>query len=556
MSIKKYKLTAEGLTTDQKNGMLLDAIEDREKCPQAFVFTADEVKLIYKAREALIDVSDKFRDIPEENYTPELQAQMLDAYANAFKRKRIPLTKLRKYSERVKTALYWSASIYAMHFGGKWGLKPYEIYQITTSTPEEFPEQIINPQKCPEFYTASNKAEQAKALGIPELYLFISKTELSIFQALKIVIEQLTTANSSEQEAAEPEHAEVKQLMTIVNSPEMNAILNIGANAKQEPKKYKRPDEQGRQITIYEYLSTGAKVQFESYNPLAKQGLISVGDPNTDKLLLQGQSEVIKTGQKEVNIPMPDFMKFRGLTDKKTACEKARAACDTLMCCTVKIDASTPNASIYDTFHYVQRCRVVTQKGRAGNVIKMVFSDVVYEHLMTMRAQGRQLEQIDPNIMRIPENQGTAYNIVRAFNSHLRMNAEKPTARRLSVKTLLNHCSRLPLYPEQPEQFGTENYIRKPFEAQSRIIQPFCNSLKFLVEFGILSEFKFVHRGGRSLTAAERKKLETDYALFTSLLVEVKFNIEHDYAHLIEEKNKQIQKAKKTKSRKKSKDKN
>lgn len=58
------------------------------------------------------------------------------------------------------------------------------------------------------------------------------------------------------------------------------------------------------------------------------------------------------------------------------------------------------------------------------------------------------------------------------------------------------------------------------------------------------------------MTAAERKKLETDYALFTSLLVEVKFSIEHDYAHLIEEKNKQIQKAKKIKSRKKSKDKN
>lgn len=553
MSIKKYKLTAEGLTLDRKNGLLLDAIEDREKCPQAFLFSADEIKLIYKAREALMEVSDKFRDIPEENYTPELQSQMLDAYANAFKRKRIALTKLRKYSERMKTALYWSASIYAVNLGGKWGLKPYEIYLITTSTPEEFPEQIINPQTHPAFYSASNKAEQANALGIPELYLFVSKTELSIFNALKIVVEQLTTTSTQEPEAEEP--AEVKQLMTIVNSPEMNAYINIGANARREPKKSKRLDERGRQLTIYEFLSTGATAQFE-YNPLAGQGLISAGDPNTDKLLLQAQSEVIKTGQKEITIPISEFMNFRGLKDKKTACEKARAACDTLMCCTVKIDASTPNASIYDTFHYVQRCRVISNKGRAGNVINIIFSDAVYNHLITMSAQGRQLEQIDLNIMRIPDNEGTAYNIARKFNSHLRINAEKPTARRLSVKTLLNHCSRLPLYPEQPEQFGTGNYIRKPFEAQTRIIQPFCNSLKFLVEFGILSEFKFVHEGGRSLTAAERKRLESDYNLFTSLFVEVKFNIEHDYAHLIEEKNKQIEKAKKTKSRKKSKDKN
>ena len=554
MSIKKYKFTAEGLTTDRKNGLLLDAIEDREKCPQAFLFTADEIKLIYKAREALMEVSDKFRDIPEDNYTPELQSQMLDAYANAFKRKRIALTKLRKFSERIKTALYWSASIYAVNLGGKWGLKPYEIYLITTSTPEEFPEQIINPQTHPAFYSASNKAEQAKALGIPELYLFVSKTELSIFQALKIVVEQLTTTSTQEPEAEEP--AEVKQqLMTIINSPEMNAFINIGANARREPKKSKRLDERGQQLSIFEFLSTGATAQFE-YNPLEGQGLISAGDPNTDKLLLQAQSEVIKTGQKEITIPISEFMNFRGLKDKKTACEKARAACDTLMCCTVKIDASTPNASIYDTFHYVQRCRVISNKGRAGNVINIIFSDAVYNHLITMSAQGRQLEQIDLNIMRIPDNEGTAYNIARKFNSHLRINAEKPTARRLSVKTLLNHCSRLPLYPEQPEQFGTGNYIRKPFEAQTRIIQPFCNSLKFLVEFGILSEFKFVHEGGRSLTAAERKRLESDYNLFTSLFVEVKFNIAHDYAHLIEEKTKQIEKAKKTKSRKKSKNKN
>ena len=481
--MSKYKITSEGITKDRPKALLIDAIENREKCPEAFLFNADEIKLIYKARDAILEVTAKYRDIPEENYTEEIEAQMLADYTAAFKRRRVPLKKLQKLTEKTKTQLYWTASIYEVKLFG--GNKPFERYQITTSTPEQAPERVIDPELCPVFFTASNTAEQRAALGLTDLYLYLSKAELNILNSLNLVCEQLKKASQKQEQGAADINA---SFLTVINSPEMNAFFSIGDNARKEPKKTKRFDERGRQITIYEYLTNlGTKVQFEDYNPLAGQGLVSVGDPNTDKLLLQAQNEVIQTGKKEISISMSDFMNFRGLTDKKTACEKARAACDTLMCCAVQIDANTPNASIYDTFHYVQRCRVITQKGRAGNVINIVFSDAVYNHLITMSAQGRQIEQIDPEIMRIPDNQGTAYNIARKFNSHFRINAEKETARRLSVKNILSYCPRLPLYPETPEQFGKENYIRKPFEAQTRIIKPFIDALKYLVDAGIFS---------------------------------------------------------------------
>ena len=546
MSTKKYKLTPEGLTTDRRRGMLLDAIEDREKSPEAFLFTVDELKKIYKAREALIEVADKYRDIPKDHYTPELNATMLNDYEKAFKRKRVPLKELRKFSEKLKSVFYWSASIDKVKLFGKYGLKPFEIYKITTNTPEHYPEKIITPETCPEFYTAPNTAKQAEALGIPALYLFITKTELQILQLLSTVVEQIQEQKKQEEE--EETAAEVSGVLCVINSPEMNAILNIGRNARKEPRKTRRFDERGQQITIFEYPTISGVLSLENYNPLQGQGLVSVGDPNTDKLLLQAQSEVVKTGSKEITISMSDFMSFRGLNDKKTASEKARAACQTLMCCSVRIDENTPNASIYDEFHYVQRCKVKTQKGRAGNVINIVFSDAIYNHLITMSTQGRQIEQIDPAIMRIPDNQGTAYNIARKFNSHLRINAEKETARRLSVKKLLSYCPRLPLYPEEPEQFGTDNYIRFKAEAATRIIKPFTDALKYLVDTGIFSGYKFTREGGRSISKEELKRLESDYEFFITLNVEASINNEPDYTNLIEKKNNHIEKAKKAKN--------
>ena len=292
-------------------------------------------------------------------------------------------------------------------------------------------------------------------------------------------------------------------------------------------------------------------MQFEELNPLQEQGLVSVGDPNTDKLLLQAEAASIRTGEKKVCIPISEFMQLRNLKDNKTANQKARAACEILLRATVIIDETTAGASRYGGFHYVQKCFVESRPGKQGNMIYITFSDDVYNHIQKFAKEGRQLEKIDAKIFRIPDNQGTAYNIARKFSSHMRINAEKPTACRLSVKKLLAYCSRLPLYPSNSADFGKENYIRKPSEATTRIIKPFIEALEYLVNENILQQYTFTHEGGKPLTKKELKRLEEDYFYFCSVNVEVEFFDDPDYSHLIENKTKRIEEKKKRKPRKK-----
>ena len=549
---KKYKFEPDGITPDHPKALLIDAIENREKNPEAFLFTADEIKLIFKARDAILEVTAKYRDIPEENYTEEIEAQMLADYTAAFKRRRVPLKKLQKLTEKTKTQYYWNAALYEVKMFGKYGAKPFERYKVTTSTPEQFPERVIDPDLCPDFFAATTTAEKRKALGLSDLYLYISKTELNILQSLSLVYEQITRPAEPEHETAQGAAVNNATFTQVINSLEMNAVFSIGANARKEPNKKTRFDEYGQQISVFEFPTIAGSVQIENYNPLDGQGLISVSDPNTDKLLLQAQGITLTTEQKELIIPISDFMKIRGLNDNKTANEKARGACENLLKNKIFIDASAKGASIYGGFYYVQECYVVQKKGRGGNYIYLVWGDRVFNHLIEMKRAGRQIEQIDTNILSIPDNQGTAFKIARAFSSHLRKNAEKPNAHRLSVKNLLGYCPRLPLYPETPEQWGTENYIRKPFEAQTRIIKPFIDAFKYLTETGIFKSYQFTREGGRSISRAELNRLENDYDFFITLNIEVELGNEPNYAHLIESKNNRIEKAKKAKKGKKS----
>lgn len=541
---EKYKFTSEGIIKDRPKALLIDALEKREKCPDAFLLSEDEIKLLYKARDAILEVAAKYRNIPQENYNEELQAQALADYAAAFGRKRVPLKKIQKLEDKMHTQLYWSASLCEVKMFGKYGLKPFERYSIKTSTPEQFPESTIDPETNPAFFAASNTAEMRRALGLSDLYLYLSQSEFDIIQAVCEVYNELKKQMNEESTAKSGE-----VYIPIVNSPEMNALICIGGNARKKPEQTFKLSETGEQINIYEYLTNlkGVKIAFEKFNPLAGQGLITVGDPNTDKLLLQAQALTLATGQQELEIPISEFMRIRGLNDRKNANEKARGACDNVLSYTVRIDASCKNASIYGGFNYVQECYVGHENGRGGNRIYLLWSNKVYKHLMEMKNAGRQIEFIDPKILSIPDNHGTAYIIARVFSSHLRKNAGKPTARRLSVKNVLSYCTNLRLYPEEQEQYEKKHYIRKRSEAAKRIIKPFINELKYLVDTGIIKEFNFTHEGGRSLSKEEHTRLENDYEFFSKLVLELVFNNEPQYEHLIESKTKQIEKTKKAK---------
>jgi hypothetical protein len=64
MSKQKFN-TAVGFYEDRPQGLLLDALEKREQCPEAFLFNEKEARSIYKAREAIIDIAAKYSQISE-----------------------------------------------------------------------------------------------------------------------------------------------------------------------------------------------------------------------------------------------------------------------------------------------------------------------------------------------------------------------------------------------------------------------------------------------------------------------------------------------------------
>ena len=160
--------------------IIADVIKDREQHPEAYLYTAAEFKLIYKAREAILGVTDRYHTAINEDYTPDLQARMLAEYAAALKRRRIPVKKLCKLATRATEAHYWSLDLKTIKLFGKYGANPYEIYTVITSTPEEYPPREITPDNCPEYYKTEGIANKAQVLGIPALYLFVSAPELNI----------------------------------------------------------------------------------------------------------------------------------------------------------------------------------------------------------------------------------------------------------------------------------------------------------------------------------------------------------------------------------------
>jgi len=551
MSIQKYQLTEEGLIKDRPHALLLDAIEKRERCPEAFLFSDNDIKLIYKAREAIIEVTGKYKDIPEENFTEELHAQILADYSAAFGRKRGPIQKL---TEKLNTAYYWTASIYEVKIGKKsQGRLVFESYQITTSTPERFPDRIINPDNCPEFFTAKDTAARARALGLDELYLYASKSEISTLQSLGLIFSKIDDAKT-----ATPAELVNDKFLNIVSSQIMNAPSELGASTRKATIK-REMTERGRQISIAEYMEKN-NVVISLSDVLPNNSILSAADPNTDKLLLLAQYITVKTGKRELYISLDDFMKFRGLTDRKTAIEKAGKAADNLDVLRFRLIDDSPEIKGIKSklnIHYVQKSAFITQKGRAGSYIYLKWSDDVYEHLLELAGRGQQIEQIDNRVLALPDNQGTAYNIFREMEHHTRRNAGRKNAHVIGVDTLINCCYLLPLYPENSEDAGKENYLRFPSEAPARIIKPFIKGLDFITagkqknkDFQLLDRYTFKHKKGGTLTAAELSAALKDYKKFTALNIEYKFVNEPDYEHLIEQKAKQTEKAEKAELKK------
>lgn len=552
MSVTKYNFTPDGLVPDNVDvGIKADLLE-WAKCPEAFLLSDSEIVLVNKARQLLQDMFKQYINVDKKDFTKELRKQLGLEYIELLKRKRVSITKLKKLTDKLQTMQYWSA--YLTEVKIKNGI--IQRFKVITSNPDikVSPDNIIDKTTHPKYFEAENRGQQAKAIGIPDMYFYISEIDLDVLRILTVIFSYEAKPDSKVKPI--PEESDI--FYSVISSNQLNGFSAIGSNIKNPEVKTTR-NEKGKQIELTEYATNiGVTLSFADFNPFnCTDKDISVGDPNTDKLLLQIQLTCRKTQKQSFEIPFADFMKFRGLSDKKSALDQAKQGCNTLLSARYILESENDKVSVVGGVNYVQECYVVTQGKQSGkgNTIYVNLSDKLYNHIISLNDKGQQIEQLDKRAVTIPNNQQTAYNIFRVYSRHLRQNADRPTSHRLSVKTLLSYCSSLPLYPYNDSDKGKKDYLRKRSEAKDRIISKFVKALDYLVDNNYFNEWTFTKTNGTPLTDTELSKVFDDYSLFSSLNVDVKFTNEPDYNHLIESKTKQKAKADKVKKNNQAKNK-
>lgn len=551
MTRTSYTVTKDGFIPDEATKKLINyqsadgfkiGWHDRTRCPEAYLLNDKEGVLVERARKAIGVVIEKYKKIPSIDYTPEFVSRVALECLDEFKTKRLSVKKLRAVVDKVTYSQYWTIELthVALNTSGLVG-----SFTFKTSNPEVYPDIDMTTESHPAFFEGDTPIDSARTLGLPEIYYYIAPTDLDILNTLRYLFTFL------DQEKPKPE---TEPFIKVISSSQLNALHSIGDNVRKvtEDNVKKERDTHGKQIDITEYLTNnGVKVQFANFNPFKLNGDrdISVGSPNADKLLLQAQIECIRTQKQAFEIPLTDFMTFRGLSDRKSALEQAKQACETLLSAKYSLILENEKQGIYGGIGYVQECWVVKSSNKGGNRIYINLTDKLYNHIIEYSSNGRQIEQLDKRVAMIPNNQATAYNIIRAFSTHLRANVTGSTSHRLSVKNLLTYCSSLPLYPYQDSDVGKPNYLKDRWRAPEKIITPFTKALEWLVDNKYLQEYTFTHPKGKPLTEVELKQVYDDYNLFIALNVDVVFENEPDYTNLIEKKSRREAKPKKTKNK-------
>lgn len=214
-----------------------------------------------------------------------------------------------------------------------------------------------------------------------------------------------------------------------------------------------------------------------------------------------------------VTIPLSEYMKIRGLKDRKSAKEQVRADIDVLRVTSISWEEKT-NGKSYSFINLADSGRVE----RNGDIV-FTFGTSFFNIISGYPVMPYPTELFRINSKRHPY----AYMLGRKIAEHKNMNNDKKNGDIISVKTLLT-AANFPTYEEVME--GNRNITE-------RIIEPFERDLTACEN---IFSWEYCHRNNEPL---EDKELENmNYQLFENLLIHITWKNYPERTPALEEGNK------------------
>lgn len=238
---------------------------------------------------------------------------------------------------------------------------------------------------------------------------------------------------------------------------------------------------------------------------------------------------------REIRIPLKEYMEMRGLKDEKEARKQIKEDLEAIY--NLKFEKFTQpiHGKKEDFFNLA----IIGSHGIENGKI-IVSLDGVFSKLLSYYPAI----PIHKGLLKLKANKNPcAYYFAKKIHEHKFMNSGKKNEDIIAVMTLLEAAQNV--LPSYEEVFnGNRDYNKK-------IIAPFYRDMEALVDIGMLSEWTYWHQNGIPLTDAEIENL--NYEIFKELNVKVTWTEYPDQSNRLEAKNKRIKAAEKKKENRKKK---
>ena len=450
--------------------------ERRKLYPKSFLLSASESRDINRVYNTMIQARIK-EDIEKGSFETTAREACEMCGIDPQRLHRI-------YDRKVRLVKLWSYYISDVTFE-RTG-KRYVRYKIITNAApiKEVPRALEEA-----FYNEQDPAKKAEIIGITDA-LYINASDL---HSLESLVRQL----SQDSEEAALEIAKRK------TSKALDGVFYARAG---KARMTKRQDFSG---TICEISIDGLRLTVPE--ALYRESIFS---PNTIKILNQISEKALAENfsSDQIEITLKEYMTRQKLKDRKHAKQMLIEGVTDLY--NISMEYSKE-----DKYHnYTFKGRIIQEHGitefKRGSATKITprFGAEYFKHMQQAPAVGL----FDPDIDAIPNNKRNEYYIALYLAINARRNIGKPRQERtVSVKTLLGHTDL--------------NYekLKDKSQASQKIIKPFTDALDYLVDFGILHEWRMCYSGKteseRYLTDEDLEKAWTDYSLFHSLVIDYEY---------------------------------